>query len=432
MSGERRKIYKAVARGLKRDEKRRVWKLRVEQERPLIERWTPLLIFALLVAGFLFGFVFRGAKAVKIEGRRLGYVKNEEDYAMAVELLTSDVREDLGRERSLPEGITLEKSYVPFFAIEEPASFKAVLMDACGESFTYRYVYYIGEKELGAVTAKERKAVGKMIEDHRKSLVGNYSWAENVEVIGDVWNSFRLAEEKDYVTPADIARKLGESDGWFTVRYQYHQTDVETYPYGIDYTYTRELLESETEVVSAGKNGVVSTLRCFTGENGKVTRVDIESRDVISEPVNAVIRKGNRRDTGYYFYAPVDSGKISSEFGYRILRGKRNWHSGVDFKVPEGTNVYATAAGVVTKVGVFGNGDYGEAVVIDHGDGFVTYYAHNSELLVKVGDRVKKGTLIALSGNTGNSTGPHCHFEVRLNEEKVDPFLYMERPDPEE
>lgn len=417
---------------MKRDEKRRVWKLRVERERPLIERWTPLLIFALLVAGFLFGFVFRGAKAVKLEGRRLGYVKNEEDYAMAVELLTSDVREDLGRELSLPEGITLEKSYVPFFAIEEPASFKAVLMDACGESFTYRYVYYIGEKELGAVTAKERKAVGKLIEDHRKSLVGNYSWAENVEVIDDVWNSFRLAEEKDYVTPTDIARKLGESDGWFTVRYQYHQTDVETYPYGIDYTYTRELLESEIEVVSAGKNGVVSTLRCFTGENGKVTRVDIESRDVVSEPVNAVIRKGNRRDTGYYFYAPVDSGKISSEFGYRILRGRRNWHSGVDFKVPEGTNVYAAAAGVVTKAGVFGNGDYGEAVVIDHGDGFVTYYAHNSELLVKVGDRVKKGTLIALSGNTGNSTGPHCHFEVRLNEEKVDPFLYMERPEPEE
>lgn len=428
MSEERKKIYREIARGMKRDEKQRRQRMRIERGKPIFMRWLPLAVFVLLVTGFLFGFVFQGARAIRFNGETIAYVKNEENYALAVELLVSDVREDLGCELELPAGLALEKSYIPCFLIREPAELKPLLMEICGESYAYRYVYFIGGKELGAVTEEEKKAVEKIIEDCRKSLAGAYSWAENVEVSGDVWNSFRLAEEEDYVTPEEIAHRLETGDDWFTVRCQYHKTETRAFPYEIAVTYTRELLESEAEVISPGQNGLVSVVRRFTEENGEIVDTEIESQDMLREPVAAQVLKGSRTDTGYYFYAPVDSAKISSEFGYRILRGERNWHSGVDFVVPEGTEVYAAAAGVVTQSGVIGNGAYGNVVVIDHGDGFLTYYAHNSRLLVKVGDVVKKGTLIALSGNTGNSTGPHCHFEVRLNGVKVNPFLYMARP----
>ena len=432
MAAARKNIYKTIMRGKERERQRSEKLFKRSKKREKLRRWQPMVLFGAALLVFLTCFVFRKAEAVYINGKNVAYVRDRENYDLAIELLECDLREDLGRELKIPEDISLREAYVPRFSIREPEASKAAFMNACGESYTYRYVYYVGGEMLGAVEAKDRKATEKVIGDHKKSLAGAYSWAENVEVIGDVWNSFRLAEEENYVTPEEIGAILNEKREIFTVRYEYEETVVESIPCEAEATLTRELLENETEVITPGKDGVETVVRRITAEDDREIHIEVLSRDVISEPEKAVVLQGNRKDTGYYFYAPVDSVKISSEFGYRILRGKRNYHSGVDYKVKEGTNVYAAAAGVVTKAGVFGNGDYGKAVVIDHGDGFVTYYAHNSQLLVEVGDTVKKGTLIALSGDTGNSTGPHCHFEVRLDGVQVDPFDYMERPEPDE
>ena len=108
-------------------------------------------------------------------------------------------------------------------------------------------------------------------------------------------------------------------------------------------------------------------------------------------------------------------GRITSEVGYRrnpFGRGTE-FHTGIDIAVPTGTRVMATGAGVVTFSGW--NGGYGNLVIIDHGHGITTRYAHNSRLLVSVGDRVSRRDIIALSGNTGRSTAPHVHYEVRLH-----------------
>lgn len=112
-------------------------------------------------------------------------------------------------------------------------------------------------------------------------------------------------------------------------------------------------------------------------------------------------------------------GRISSRFGPRWGR----MHEGLDIAVNTGTRVRAAADGVVRFAGW--NGGYGYLVVIDHGRGIETRYAHNSRLQVKRGQRVSRGEVIALSGSTGNSTGPHVHFEIRQNGKPVDPLRYL-------
>jgi len=122
---------------------------------------------------------------------------------------------------------------------------------------------------------------------------------------------------------------------------------------------------------------------------------------------------------------PCDSRYITSEFGYRIhpLTGIWTGHTGLDIGCSMYDPVYASDSGTVILSGWYGG--YGYAVVIDHGDGMSTLYGHNEELHVSVGDRVSQGEVIASAGSTGWSTGPHVHFEVRINGEYVDPMDYL-------
>lgn len=124
------------------------------------------------------------------------------------------------------------------------------------------------------------------------------------------------------------------------------------------------------------------------------------------------------------FMWPV-SGPITSPFGYRDhpIFGRQILHAGIDIGVDEGTPVAAADSGVVVDADWLGG--YGYAVIIDHGNGLSTVYGHNSSLNVSPGQSVSKGQIIAYSGSTGNSTGPHVHFEVRSGGEPVDPMGYL-------
>jgi murein DD-endopeptidase MepM/ murein hydrolase activator NlpD len=122
-------------------------------------------------------------------------------------------------------------------------------------------------------------------------------------------------------------------------------------------------------------------------------------------------------------------GTISSPFGWRLSpfrAGVREFHYGIDIAVPEGTPVQATKAGIVSFVGY--DSGYGNRVEISHGDGWLTLYGHNSRIMVKVGQPVAKGDIIALAGNTGASTGPHIHYEVRKNGVPINPLNYIQQP----
>ena len=122
--------------------------------------------------------------------------------------------------------------------------------------------------------------------------------------------------------------------------------------------------------------------------------------------------------------APVTA-PITSNFGWRIhpIYGTRRLHAGTDFGVDEGTTVHAADGGVVVEAGWVSG--YGYTVIIDHGNGMSTLYAHNSDVAVSPGQTVSKGQVVSYSGNTGGSTGPHLHFEVRINGEPTDPMGYL-------
>jgi murein DD-endopeptidase MepM/ murein hydrolase activator NlpD len=123
----------------------------------------------------------------------------------------------------------------------------------------------------------------------------------------------------------------------------------------------------------------------------------------------------------------VTQGWISSYFGHRTdpFNGRKAFHRGVDFAGPAGAQVVSVASGVVTySKDRFG---YGKTVEINHGNGYVTRYAHNQKVLVAVGDTVQKGQPIALIGSTGRSTGPHLHFEVLKQGRAVDPMSFVRR-----
>ena len=123
--------------------------------------------------------------------------------------------------------------------------------------------------------------------------------------------------------------------------------------------------------------------------------------------------------------SPIPSGWTTSSFGYRIspFTGRREFHKGFDIANRKGTPIISTADGMIAFAGP--KGLLGNMVAIDHGHGMVTRYGHIHEIIKKRGERVKRGETIALVGNTGRSTGPHLHYEVRLNGVAVNPVNYF-------
>lgn len=160
--------------------------------------------------------------------------------------------------------------------------------------------------------------------------------------------------------------------------------------------------------------------------------LDMEAlREQIKKTMDTVetIREYLKTQKDIYMATPKGwpvSGRITSSFGAREnpLHGGKDFHSGVDISASTGTPIRATADGVVSFSGW--SGGSGNLVVIEHGLGYSTFYAHNRTNLVKVGQRVKRGNIIAYSGATGNATGPHSHYEIWKDGKPVNPIPFLE------
>jgi murein DD-endopeptidase MepM/ murein hydrolase activator NlpD len=153
----------------------------------------------------------------------------------------------------------------------------------------------------------------------------------------------------------------------------------------------------------------------------------IVDREQQLELLQALLSSRQLQDEIYLSGAPISKGWQSSAFGLRKdpFTGQSAWHEGLDFAGKQGSDIVAVAGGVVIWSG--GRYGYGEMVEINHGGGFSTRYAHNQNNLVKVGDIVKKGQVVALMGSSGRSTGPHVHYEVYKHGRPVDPASYVAR-----
>lgn len=201
-------------------------------------------------------------------------------------------------------------------------------------------------------------------------------------------------------------------------------TVEESIAYTTEYKETASLYRGETQVVKKGSDGKKMVTYEVKETNGATLEKNTLNEVVVSEPVTAVVNKGTKtvalssRSGDGILNWPM-SGKITSPYGTR----KSGFHSGIDIGGKVGTPVYAAAGGkVVLSSWYYG---YGNCILVDHGNGMKTRYAHLSGYKVKVGDTVERGQLIGLCGNTGNSTGPHLHFEVIINGSTKNPVNYL-------
>ncbi len=208
-----------------------------------------------------------------------------------------------------------------------------------------------------------------------------------------------------------------------TVRTVEVATYPEAIPYETEYKDTDTLYKGETSTEVSGVEGTRSVTARITRENGTQIAAVVLSSETLSNPTTEVVLRGTKVrpatvGTGNLRY-PVSNFRLSSKFGPRWGR----MHYGLDLACPVGTKVSASDGGTVIFSGY--SGSYGYVVKINHGNGMVTLYAHCSKLLVKKGDKVYQGQQIALSGNTGRSTGPHCHFQVEINGVPKNPLNYL-------
>lgn len=201
-------------------------------------------------------------------------------------------------------------------------------------------------------------------------------------------------------------------------------------PYEVEEIPDDTMYEGNSTVVVKGVEGSAIYNADVTYINGVEESRIIHSTEVLAEPVTQVVRVGTKERprtmaTGSFRW-PV-SGTITSGYGYRYIFGSYSYHSGIDIATGYGTPIAAADGGKVIFSGT-GTGSfwsYGKYVVIDHENGLKTIYAHCSSLDVQTGDRVYKGQTIARVGSTGQSTGNHCHFQVKQNNVTVNPYNYL-------
>lgn len=189
--------------------------------------------------------------------------------------------------------------------------------------------------------------------------------------------------------------------------------------------------KSELDKEVSEANALMKKLNKQTSEYQESIETDKSKINAINRQIEAAYAQashtgsmsgstGNGAHSGTLSYPTSYRGQSAGYPNYNSGR----YHGGVDFPCPSGTPVHAAAAGTVILAKNL-NYSYGHYIIIDHGNGLSTLYAHNTTLLVGVGEHVSKGQTIAKSGSTGNSTGPHCHFEVRINGTRVNPNNYL-------
>lgn len=239
--------------------------------------------------------------------------------------------------------------------------------------------------------------------------------------------------------PTDYLMQLNGLDGEFidvgqklritvpvpllTVNVEKRINYIEYTPFETEYIYDSTLTKGTKKTTQKGSNGETAVTAVVTLVNLQETNRIIENTQLICEPVKEVIRIGTKPKpknaaTGR-FGRPVSGGYVSSAFGNR----SRGYHTGLDIALSYGAPVYASDGGTVTFSGW--SGGYGYMIKINHGNGYETLYAHCSRLAVKNGAKVAKGQVIAYVGSTGNSTGPHVHFEIRKNGSYMNPSNYI-------
>ena len=288
------------------------------------------------------------------------------------------------------------------------------------------------EKKVAAANAELKKSQAEMNEQNElmgKRVRSMYKSGE-MGMLEILLSSENIAE---LMTNLDMSQKIMDGDIKVLKEMEVRHAKIEKQKQAL--AAMKSKLQTQKAALDEKKKGLassqrnVASLKSQVASENKELEAEIDAVNKEADAIKAEILKAQSKNTKYTGGAMMwpcpASSRITSSFGYRfhpVLKVNK-LHTGIDIGVASGNAVVAANAGTVIKAGW--NNSYGYMVMIDHGGGIVTLYAHNSSLCVSSGQSVSMGQTIAYSGSTGMSTGPHLHFEVRVNGEYVNPLSYV-------
>lgn len=424
----------------------------------------------------LFSLYTIGTTAV-YDGSELGTVSGIRTVNAVVDDIENITRQTLGDESYAVDTSKLDTAVgvVPRQEVESREEFTDNLSDELG-MVEYAYVLYIDGEPVAATTFPN--ALEEMLDQLKKgyitaSTVDSY-FVEDVEIRQEyvdaslVMNLGDIAEILNATKEGEVTYTVEAGDSYYYIAELYNmsvddlldanpgydpkllrvgdvltisnavpyltvvdverQNYVEDVPYQVEYQDDDTMYQGDYKVLSAGVFGKADVTANVTYINGEETDRQVVASVTLSEPVTETQSRGTIPRPTWFptgsFRWPC-SGTITSYFGYRNtgIRGASTYHEAIDIANSYGTPIYASDGGTVIYSGW--SGGYGYLVKIDHGNGYVTYYGHNSSLLVSVGDHVYKGQQIARMGSTGVSSGNHCDFRIQINGTFVNPLNYL-------
>jgi len=297
------------------------------------------------------------------------------------------------------------------------------------------------EKTKVKVSPQEVKTVPAVLETliRGETTVSNYT----IEKGDSLWliarnNDMLTAEileanpdlsEESILQPGQVIQ-LSKTEPFLTVISKGEKIENVKIPFDVEIKRDNSLGYGKSVVIEAGKDGEKEVTYAYTERNGQTVEKSVVKEKVLSEPAKQVVAEGPARRVTVANNSSRGSGRLSgliwpltgrinSYYGYR----NEEFHTGLDIDGDTGQPYKAAAAGKVIYAGWSGN--YGYMILIDHGDGVTTRYAHSSELAVSAGQKVNQGQVIGYVGSTGRTSGPHLHFEALANNRTVNPLNYL-------
>lgn len=374
-------------------------------------------LIAVFFMFMLFSIYFTPCYEFVVEGATIGYSEDITAYSSALDAVNEELVQSFGDSAVINKSVDKKLAIVRRSSLTDSNEFKENIASLSALMLEAEILSSDGCELAGFKTKED-------MDNAVNTFIASVSQENSVvTVLSDITSEKKYVPVSKITAPENVQSVLGGENG---IRVQ-TVTDIvydEPIPFETVTTEDDTIYEGETQTETEGADGIKSVSATVTAVNGVETDRQITSEQTTAEPVTAVIRTGTRHiPTGIgsgEFIFPT-SGTISSHFGTRWNR----MHNGLDIAGSTGTPIKAADEGVVSYSGVM-NG-YGNIIIINHKNGYKTYYGHCSELYANEGDIVSKGDVIAAIGSTGNSTGPHLHFEIRVDDTPVNPENYVSR-----
>lgn len=450
---------------------------RLRRARPLVQRFAFLALSITVGAGSILGCFYTPSYAVSVDGVELARVSTKEEVAEAIGRVEQRAGSILGRP------YTLDASVDFGFGLSEKESLTTT---AKVESYLFNHIDEVVKASILTVDGKTVGAVANpadladLLDDLKAPFLTDDTvssdFVEDVKVSRDYVSTDELTDLADLraaltqlreerveytveagdtligiakthdltldglleLNPQQDVNSLFPGDvltislevPYLSVETVEHKVYDDVLPFDTQEIPDDTLYEGDSKVLTEGVDGTATYDVTITSVNGAEVERVVNSTTPIVQPTTRVLAVGTKERpktmaTGSFQW-PL-RGTITSQYGYRRIFGSSSFHSGLDIAAPYGTKIAAADGGkvVFAGTGTGSNWSYGNYVMIDHENGYITIYAHCSSLDVKAGERVYKGQTIARVGSTGRSTGNHCHFTVKVNGSTANPLNYL-------